>query len=73
MGIERRVEFAAALTLDWPRLGALTFERHDPVAFPCLALAYEAGREGGLAPAWLGSTDELSGNPRRSRPSTCCS
>ena len=27
-------------------------------AFPCLGLAYEAGRLGGTAPAWLNAADE---------------
>jgi 1-deoxy-D-xylulose-5-phosphate reductoisomerase len=45
--------------LDWRGLGALTFEPPDPVAFPCLPLAYEAGRVGGLAPAWLSAANEV--------------
>jgi len=45
--------------LDWAGLGALTFEPPDLEAFPCLALAYEAGREGGLAPAWLNAANEV--------------
>jgi len=45
--------------LDWTRLGPLTFEPADPVAFPCLPLAYEAGRVGGLAPAWLNAANEV--------------
>jgi 1-deoxy-D-xylulose-5-phosphate reductoisomerase len=46
-------------TLDWTRLRELTFEPPDTVAFPCLALAYEAGRTGGLAPAWLNAANEV--------------
>jgi 1-deoxy-D-xylulose-5-phosphate reductoisomerase len=38
---------------------ALTFEPPDLDAFPCLALAYEAGRLGGTAPAWLNAADEV--------------
>jgi 1-deoxy-D-xylulose-5-phosphate reductoisomerase len=45
--------------LDWGHLGDLTFEAPDPVAFPCLPLAYEAGRVGGLAPAWLSAANEV--------------
>jgi 1-deoxy-D-xylulose-5-phosphate reductoisomerase len=45
--------------LDWGRLGDLTFERPDLEAFPCLPLAYEAGRTGGLAPAWLNAANEV--------------
>jgi 1-deoxy-D-xylulose-5-phosphate reductoisomerase len=45
--------------LDWARLGALTFEPADRGAFPCLGLAYDAGRAGGLAPAWLNAANEV--------------
>ncbi len=45
--------------IDWQRLGALTFEPPDLEAFPCLGLAYEAGRAGGLAPAWLNAANEV--------------
>jgi 1-deoxy-D-xylulose-5-phosphate reductoisomerase len=45
--------------LDWGRLGALTFEAADRAAFPCLGLAYDAGRAGGLAPAWLNAANEV--------------
>jgi 1-deoxy-D-xylulose-5-phosphate reductoisomerase len=38
---------------------ALSFEPPDTAAFPCLALAYEAGRLGGTAPAWLNAADEV--------------
>ena len=37
----------------------LTFERPDPIGFPALALAYEAGRRGGSAPAVLNAADEV--------------
>jgi 1-deoxy-D-xylulose-5-phosphate reductoisomerase len=37
----------------------LSFEPPDTVAFPCLGLAYEAGRVGGTAPAWLNAADEV--------------
>ncbi|MDQ4068325.1 MAG: 1-deoxy-D-xylulose-5-phosphate reductoisomerase, partial [Actinomycetota bacterium] len=39
--------------------GRLDFEPPDLDAFPCLALAYEAGREGGTAPAWLNAANEI--------------
>lgn len=38
---------------------ALTFEAPDLVAFPCLGLAYQAGRAGGSAPAALNAADEI--------------
>ena len=37
----------------------LTFESPDPVSFPALDLAYEAGREGGSSPAILNAADEV--------------
>ena len=33
--------------IDWTTLGSLTFETPDLEAFPCLGLAYDAGRKGG--------------------------
>src|SRR5579862_343486 len=45
--------------IDWRHLRALTFEPPDPEAFPCLGLAYQAGRAGGLAPAWLNAANEV--------------
>ena len=45
--------------IDWTTLGALTFEPPDLDAFPCLALAYEAGRAGGTAPAVLSGANEV--------------
>ena len=38
---------------------SLTFERPDHHSFPALALAYEAGRRGGSAPATLNAADEV--------------
>ena len=45
--------------LDWTEVGRLDFEAPDRHAFPCLGLAYEAGREGGTAPAWLNAANEV--------------
>ena len=45
--------------IDWSTLSALTFERPDREAFPCLDLAYQAGRLGGTAPAWLSAANEV--------------
>ena len=45
--------------IDWSALATLTFERPDVEAFPCLPLAYEAGRTGGTAPAWLNAANEV--------------
>jgi 1-deoxy-D-xylulose-5-phosphate reductoisomerase len=51
-----RVPFGA---LDWATVGRLDFEAPDRRAFPCLDLAYDAGREGGTAPAWLNAANEI--------------
>ncbi|MEM7273047.1 MAG: 1-deoxy-D-xylulose-5-phosphate reductoisomerase [Actinomycetota bacterium] len=45
--------------IDWAELGRLDFEPPDRAAFPCLDLAYEAGRVGGTAPAWLSAANEV--------------
>ena len=45
--------------IDWNELARLDFEPPDVDAFPCLALAYEAGRLGGTAPAWLVAANEV--------------
>ena len=45
--------------IDWTRLGHLDFEPPDLEAFPCLALAYAAGRLGGTAPAWISAANEV--------------
>ncbi len=45
--------------IDWSRLDRLDFEPPDLEAFPCLGLAYEAGRAGGTAPAWLNAANEV--------------
>jgi 1-deoxy-D-xylulose-5-phosphate reductoisomerase len=44
--------------IDWGTLGRLDFEPPDHEAFPCLGLAYAAGRLGGTAPAWLNAANE---------------
>jgi 1-deoxy-D-xylulose-5-phosphate reductoisomerase len=46
-------------TIDWSKLGRLDFELPDPTTFPCLGLAYEAGRQGGTAPACLNGANEV--------------
>lgn len=45
--------------IDWATLRSLTFELPDLEAFPCLALAYGAGRAGGAAPATLSGANEV--------------
>lgn len=45
--------------INWAELGRLDFEAPDRRAFPCLDLAYEAGRIGGSAPAALSAANEV--------------
>ena len=44
--------------LDWTSACTLSFEPPDRVRFPCLDLAYQAGRVGGSAAAWLNGANE---------------
>jgi 1-deoxy-D-xylulose-5-phosphate reductoisomerase len=45
--------------IDWTALGPLEFESPDREAFPCLDLAYRAGRAGGDTPAVLNGANEV--------------
>ncbi len=45
--------------IDWTSLSRLDFEPPDLDAFPCLRLAFEAGRAGETAPAWLNAANEV--------------
>ena len=45
--------------IDWTTLGSLEFEAPDLETFRCLALAYDAGRAGGTAPATLSAANEV--------------
>ncbi len=45
--------------IDWSGLSRLDFEQPDREAFPCLDIAYRAGREGGTAPACLNGANEV--------------
>ncbi len=45
--------------IDWSRVRDLTFELPDLNTFQCLALAYDAGRRGGTAPAVLSAANEV--------------
>jgi 1-deoxy-D-xylulose-5-phosphate reductoisomerase len=45
--------------IDWTALSRLDFEPPDGEAFPCLGLAYQAGRAGGTAPASLNGANEV--------------
>jgi 1-deoxy-D-xylulose-5-phosphate reductoisomerase len=53
-----RIESGVA-PLDFATLGRLEFERLDALRFPCVALAREAIRRGGTAPAALNAANEI--------------
>lgn len=53
-----RIE-AGVAPLDLFHVGQLNFEKPDLVRFPCLALAYQALRAGGNAPAVLNAANEI--------------
>jgi 1-deoxy-D-xylulose-5-phosphate reductoisomerase len=46
-------------SLDLCKIGHLDFEPPDMTRFPCLALAYQALRQGGNAPAVLNAANEI--------------
>ncbi|MCX7843545.1 MAG: 1-deoxy-D-xylulose-5-phosphate reductoisomerase [Clostridia bacterium] len=52
-------EFNSFSRLNLLEAGTLTFEEPDQEAFPCLKLAYEAGRCGGTMPAVLNAANEI--------------
>jgi 1-deoxy-D-xylulose-5-phosphate reductoisomerase len=45
--------------IDWSSLTRLDFEPPDLDTFRCLRLAFDAGRMGGTAPAWLSAANEV--------------
>jgi 1-deoxy-D-xylulose-5-phosphate reductoisomerase len=45
--------------VDWAGLSSLDFEPPRRDLFPCLDIAYRAGRAGDLAPAWLNAANEV--------------
>jgi len=45
--------------INWAELTRLDFEPPDLESFRCLRLAYEAGRAGETAPAWLNAANEV--------------
>ena len=46
-------------SIDWSELSGFDFRIPDWENFRCLSLAYEAGREGETAPAWLNAANEV--------------
>jgi 1-deoxy-D-xylulose-5-phosphate reductoisomerase len=45
--------------IDFAQLGQITFEAPDDLKFPCLKLAYEAGRAGGTCPTVMNGANEV--------------
>jgi 1-deoxy-D-xylulose-5-phosphate reductoisomerase len=58
LGFPARAEIAFG-AIDWAQLSRLDFETPDRSTFRCLELAYQAGRIGGTAPAWLSAANEI--------------
>lgn len=58
MGWPERLDRAFG-AIDWGSAFSLQFEPPDRGLFVCLDLAYEAGRAGGGAPAWLNAANEV--------------
>jgi 1-deoxy-D-xylulose-5-phosphate reductoisomerase len=58
LGAPERLDQAFG-AIDWTELGQLTFETPDLDAFPCLRLAFGAGRAGGGAPAVMSGANEV--------------
>jgi 1-deoxy-D-xylulose-5-phosphate reductoisomerase len=58
MGWPDRLDHAFG-AIDWTNPLSLTFEPPDRAVFRCLDLAYQAGRSGGGAPAWLNAANEV--------------
>jgi len=54
----RRID-SGVTPLDFTACGDLSFERVDTQRFPCVALAREAIRQGGTAPAALNAANEI--------------
>jgi 1-deoxy-D-xylulose-5-phosphate reductoisomerase len=54
-----RVDVPAMRPLDLAEVGALTFERVDDEAFPCLRIARDAAAAGGTAPCVLNAANEV--------------
>jgi 1-deoxy-D-xylulose-5-phosphate reductoisomerase len=58
LAFPERIESGVA-QLDLTAIGTLQFEKPDLARFPCLALAFEALKEGGTAPALLNAANEV--------------
>jgi 1-deoxy-D-xylulose-5-phosphate reductoisomerase len=65
--IQFALTYPERVAAEWPRLdlteiAQLTFAKPDLQRFPCLRLAYEAGKAGGSMPAVLNAANEVAGS-----------
>ncbi len=58
LGYPDHLPYAELPRLDWSQTLELRFQPPDLERFPCLGLAWEAGRQGGTYPAVLSAADE---------------
>jgi 1-deoxy-D-xylulose-5-phosphate reductoisomerase len=58
LGYPRRIRTSFG-AINWTTVGHLDFSIPDTATFRCLSLAYEAGRRGGGAPAFLSAANEI--------------
>ncbi len=49
-------------TLDFAALSGLTFEKPDNAKFPCLKIAYDTGKKGGVLPAVMSAANDAAVN-----------
>jgi 1-deoxy-D-xylulose-5-phosphate reductoisomerase len=54
-----RIRVESFRPLDLVQVGSLTFRAPDHAKYPCMLLAYEAGRRGGTMPAVLNAANEI--------------
>jgi len=58
LGFPNRIRTAFG-AINWQELSRLDFAPPDTETFRCLSIAYEAGRMGGTAPAWISAANEV--------------
>lgn len=58
MSWPHRLRMQSYTPLDLVKLGTLTFREPDHAKYPCMNLAYDAGRKGGTMPAVLNAANE---------------
>ncbi|KAK4537578.1 hypothetical protein CDCA_CDCA13G3603 [Cyanidium caldarium] len=59
MSWPHRLRMESMRSLNWVEVGSLTFRAPDRRKYPCLDLAYAAGRRGGTMPAVLNAANEV--------------